>query len=205
MMVGAARIEPARVAVPPTRVQVWRVYLSATLRLSSYGRCPPREGDHESPSHWSNPRARPNRRLAYSRRLGHRVKAASSFRLLSGFQAEDCEPRKPLGLNAFHAAAWCCSCLARYAPGAALSMRSSSTNLTSVERSDVILSADNWIPLATSEAPKACARFCSRNPITRSVNVCGIGTCVSILIGETARADGSSVGSKLSISASIAC
>ena len=81
--VGATRVELARVFVldqrHPPDSKSGASTDSAALRLSSYGRCPPWGGDHESPSHRPNPRARPNRRLAHSRRFGHRVKAATSF------------------------------------------------------------------------------------------------------------------------------
>lgn len=166
-MVAAAGIEPAW--EHPTRVQVWRVCLSATLQLSSYGRCPPREGDHESPSHWPNPRARPSRRLADSRRLGQQVKAAASDSLLSGFQAEDGKPRKHLGLNAFQAAA-CCACFDWYFPGSGLSIRFSITNRTSVDRNEVILSDGNCSAVAIFAAVNASELYVSKYRITRSVS-----------------------------------
>lgn len=166
MMVGATGIEPARVL--PTRVQFWRVFLSATLRLSSYGRCPPREGDRESPSHWPNPRARPSRRLEDSRRLGHQVKAVASVLLLSEFQAEDAQT--PLGLNTFQAAA-CCSCLARYFPGAGRSIFCSSTKRTRVDLREFILSFGSCKAVATLAAVNSCPSKKFRNLITRSVSV----------------------------------
>src|SRR5271156_6552966 len=132
MMVGMAGLEPAW--LPPNASKAFASTCFATPRLSSYGRCPPREGDRESPSHWPNPRARPSRRLAASRRLGHQGKAVAWLLLLSGFQAEDDKLRKPLGPNSSQAAACCPARLAWYFPGNGRSIRSSLTRRTRVDR-----------------------------------------------------------------------
>lgn len=205
MIVGVTRVELARVFVldqrRPLDSKSGASTDSAILRLSSYGRCPPREGDRESPSHRPNPRARPSRRLADSRRLGHQVKAATSFRLLSGFQAGADKPRKPLGLNAFHAAACCVTSLVEYRPGSGRAIRCSSTKRTSVDLREFIRSAGRCSAAASSAAEKLRGRLSSKNPITRSVSDT---SAVAVTVVATATAAGCSLGKSESISASIA-
>lgn len=207
-MVGATRVELARVFVldqrHPPDSKSGASSDSATLRLSSYGRCPPREGDRESPSHWPIPRARPSRRLADSRRLGQQVKAAASFRLLSGFQAEDGKPRRPLGLNTFQAAA-CSACLAWYFPGSGRAIRFSITNRTRVDRREFILSVVSRSAIAIFAAVKASELNASRYRITRSVSGPSENAFAAVRIVMPGLAADSSFGKSESICTSSWC
>lgn len=158
-----ARLEPARVPTHPVAPRLLRLPFRHTSIVSGFV-CPLGGG-------MAVPLPQPlllGATLASSEHTSRRARGHGIVSLLSGLQVEGGNPRF-LGLNICQAAAWCCSCIARYSPGFDRSMRFSSTNLTNVDRSEVIFSRSNPTPVAMSPALNARPRFTARYWMTRSV------------------------------------